>query len=173
MWLVIREVTERQPLTSCGSSPPFTHIFFLFVCFFNSPWLFLAAGTSVQCMGFKKKKKKRFFRYTHPPRASQPILLLERWSIEMINLHNGALNWPITPTSQQPAPMESLQRVAIALDGVTCIFFAGVSFHHAGWGIWLVNMVLNNADSYSWVMCCRIEKFMLKEHLSHRMGKDA
>lgn len=121
--------------------------------FFLPPHLAYFSTCDFALMFFFFKGLKR----TSACAPSQPAPLPEWWSIEMINLHNGALNWPITPTSQQPAPMESSPRVAIALEGATCFFHAGVSFHHAGCSIWLVDIVLNNVGSYSWVICCRNE----------------
>lgn len=90
MWLVVREVTKTAInfLSLISVMPHWWKFWCISLCFY-SPCLFLAPGTLVRC--FSKDFKRH--RLHLPPAPSQPVLLPEWWSIEMINLHNGALNW--------------------------------------------------------------------------------
>lgn len=104
MWLVVREVTKAAInfLSLISVTPHWWKLWSVSSCFY-SPCLFLAPGTLVWC--FSKYSKR------HPCTSSAPSQLVplpEWWSIGVINLHNGALNWAHHTQFSAASPYEGL-----------------------------------------------------------------
>lgn len=120
------ERSPRQPLASCHSSPSCLiaescmHFFtFSLTQLIFSTWV-------LWCNVFSKD----FKRHTSPTVLStvQPVLLPKWWSIEMINLHNGALNW-----AHHTHLSAACYHGGLTKNG-NCILLAGVSLQAEAFG---------------------------------------